>query len=234
MNVNRSAPGTPALASVAALIGDRARSEMLLALMDGRALTATELARVARVTKPTASSHLAKLHAARLLAVERAGRHRYFRLRGHQVAAALESLQALAPSGAVAAVRPGTGDVALKTARACYDHLAGEFGVLVYDSMERRGLLSAGSGKRLGLTDEGARFAEGLGVDVQALRAGRRPLCLACLDWSERRHHLDGALGAALLERIIALGWARRARSSRALVFSANGERALRSRFPLH
>ncbi len=225
---------TPGLAEVAALIGDRARAEMLLGLMDGRALTATELARLARVAKPTASSHLARLLGARLVAVERQGRHRYYRLRSHQVAAALESLQALAPS-AGAAVRPGPADLALRTARACYDHLAGEFGVLLYDSMLRRGLLAeeAPGGQRLGLTAEGARFAAGLGVDLETLRQGRRPLCLPCLDWSERRHHLAGALGAALLGRFLSLGWARRARGSRALVFSAIGERAFRARFPL-
>lgn len=220
------------LASVAALIGERARAEMLLGLMDGRALTATELARLARVTKPTASSHLAKLFAARLVAVERQGRHRYYRLTGHQVAEALESLQALAPAGAVAAVRPGPADLGLRTARACYDHLAGEYGVLVYDSLVRRELL-ASRGKRLDLTPRGEGFIAELGIDLAAMHRGRRPLCLPCLDWSERRHHLAGALGAALLERVLALGWARRVRGSRVLAFSALGERALRSRFPL-
>ena len=227
------------LASVAALIGDRARAEMLLGLMDGRSLTATELARLARVGKPTASSHLAKLFAARLVAVERQGRHRYYRLRSHHVAEALESLQALAPAGG-GAVRPGPADLALRTARTCYDHLAGEYGVLVYDSMVRRELLAGSaemgerkeSGSRLDLTPRGERFLGALGIDLRDLRGGRRPLCLACLDWSERRHHLAGALGAALLERILALGWARRVRGTRALAFSALGQRALRSHFP--
>ncbi len=223
---------TAGLASVGALIGDRARAVMLLGLMDGRALTATELARLARVTKPTASSHLAKLFAARLVAVEVQGRHRYYRLKSHQVAEALESLQALAPSGAGAAVRPGPADVAMRTARACYDHLAGEYGVLVYDSMLGRALLEE-SGKRLNLTPAGERFVAALGVDLSALRLGRRPLCLPCLDWSERRHHRAGALGAALLDRFLTMGWARRVRGSRALAFSALGQRALRARFSL-
>jgi len=224
--------GTPGLASVAALIGDRARSAMLVALLDGRALTAGELARAAAVAKPTASSHLAKLHAARLVAVEQAGRHRYFRLAGHRVAAALESLLALAPAHGAPALRPGPSDLALRTARTCYDHLAGEYGVLVYDSMVRRSLL-AGSGKRVDLTAGGAAFVARLGVDLGALGRGRRPLCLPCLDWSERRFHLAGALGAALLDRVLALGWARRVKGSRALAFSALGQRALRARFPV-
>jgi hypothetical protein len=119
----------------------------------------------------------------------------------------------------------------MQTARSCYDHLAGEYGVLVYDSMVRRALIS-GSGKRLDLTPRGADFVAGLGMDLDALRHGRRPLCLPCLDWSERRHHLAGALGAALLGRFLALGWARRVRGSRVLVFSALSQRALRRHFP--
>ncbi len=224
---------TAGLASVGALIGDRARAVMLLGLMDGRALTATELARLARVTKPTASSHLAKLFAARLVAVEVQGRHRYYRLKSHQVAEALESLQALAPSGgAAAAVRPGPADLAMRTARACYDHLAGEYGVLVYDSMVGRALIED-RGKQLDLTPAGEKFVAALGVDLSVLRRGRRPLCLPCLDWSERRHHLAGAVGAALLDRFLTMGWARRVRGSRALAFSALGQRALRARFPV-
>ncbi len=223
---------TAGLASVGALIGDRARAVMLLGLMDGRALTATELARLARVTKPTASSHLAKLFAARLVAVEVQGRHRYYRLTSHRVAEALESLQALVPAGAGAAVRPGPADLAMRTARACYDHLAGEYGVLVYDSMLGRALIEE-SGKRLDLTPAGEKFVAAIGVDLDALRGGRRPLCLSCLDWSERRHHLAGAVGAALLDRFLTMGWARRIRGSRALAFSALGQRALRARFSL-
>ncbi len=232
MDDTRGPAGRGGVASVAALIGDGARARMLLGLMDGRALTATELARLAGVTKPTASSHLAKLLGARLVAVERQGRHRYFRLRSHQVAEALEKLQALAPSGGAAAVQPGPADLAMRTARACYDHLAGEYGVLVFESLLRRQLLVQ-RGKGLDVSPRGERFAADLGIDVPALRRSRRPLCLACLDWSERRHHLAGALGAALLGRILALGWARRSRGSRAIVFSALGERALRARFPV-
>ncbi len=234
----------PELAGVAGLIGDRARAAILLALMGGQALTAGELARAARVTKQTASAHLAKLLAARLLADERAGRHRYFRLADHQVAAAVESLTRLAHRGTRAAapafgrlaaggpsVTAGPADAALRKARTCYDHLAGELGVLVFDSMAQRELVRV-AGRDVQLTAQGEQFCRQLGIDVGGLRRARRPMCLACLDWTHRRHHLAGALGAAVLDRTLALGWARRTKGSRALFVPVTGERALRARFP--
>jgi len=222
----------PDIAGIAALIGDRARAAMLISLLGGRALTATELSRAASVTKQTASSHLSRLVEARLLTVESQGRHRYFRLAGSEVGDLLERLMGLA--GRVGAVRVETGpaDPLIRKARVCYDHLAGELGVLAFDSLKRRGLLRV-RGPELEITSSGERFFEEWSVDVGALRAGRRPLCRACLDWSVRRHHLAGALGAAVLGRCLSLGWASRARNSRALIFSATGERAFRSRFPL-
>ena len=219
---------TPDIASIAGLIGDRARAAILMGLMAGRALTATELARAARVSKQTASSHLSKLVNARLAVVESVGRHRYFRLADHHVGAVIESLMGLAARVGAVRVDPGPADPALRKARVCYDHLAGELGVLVFDGLERRGFLAAGDGQ-LTLTAPGERFCQGLGMDVAALARGRRPLCLACLDWSVRRHHLAGALGAAFLSRCFALGWARRPRASRAVSFSATGERSLRA-----
>jgi DNA-binding transcriptional ArsR family regulator len=223
----------PDIAAAAALMGDRARSAMLLALMPGQALTATELARSAAVTKQTASAHLAKLLAAGLVGVEQTGRHRYFRLAGPDVGAAVESLVRLAErtgAGRASRVRTGPADPGLRKARVCYDHLAGELGVLVFEHLVQRGVLTlARSG--LALTERGERFCADFGIDAAQLALGRRPVCLLCLDWSERRHHLAGALGAALLERMLDLKWARRDRKSRALVFSALGERALRARF---
>jgi len=223
---------TPDIAPIAGLIGDRARAEMLLCLMAGRALTATELARAAGVSKPTASSHLAKLRGARLVAMERAGRHRYFRLADDRVAATIESLMGLAHRAGASRIEAGPPDWALRKARSCYDHLGGELGVLVFESLTQRELLRADGG-RVQLTARGERFVEELGLDVGRLRGRRRPLCLACLDWSVRRHHLAGALGAALLGQFLEVGWARRARGTRVIVFSATGERALRARFPL-
>lgn len=220
----------PDIAGIAALIGDRARASILTSLMDGRALTATELARVANVTKQTASTHLSRLLAARLVAVEVQGRHHYFRLADHDVGTVLETLMGVAARLGAVQVTTGPAEPAMKRARVCYDHLAGELGVMVFDSMIQRKLLRRDGGK-LQLTDPGVKHFEAMGIDLGSLPNRRRPLCLACLDWSLRRHHLAGALGAALLNRCFELKWARRARDSRVVHFSALGEKALRERF---
>jgi DNA-binding transcriptional ArsR family regulator len=221
---------SPDIASIAALIGDRARSTILMGLMTGRALTATELGRAAGVSKPTTSSHLSKLVSAGLVAVEDVGRHRYFRLANHEVGTVIENLLGLAHRLGSVHVDSGPADPAMRKARVCYDHLAGELGVLVHDSLRQLGCVR-GDGKELSLTDKGARFAEDFGVDLARMESRRRPLCLACLDWSVRRPHLAGALGAALLDRFFALRWAARQKGTRAVMFSAVGERALRARF---
>lgn len=221
---------TPDIARIAALIGDRARAAMLASLLEGRAYTAGELARAAGVTKPTASAHLNRLTEGGLVAVEHQGRHRYFRLAESDVGAVLEGLMGLADRLGARRIETGPAQPDLRRARVCYDHLAGELGVLVFDGLIRRRLLRR-EDDALRLTDRGEVVFRGIGVDPAGLDHGRRPLCLACLDWSARRHHLAGALGAALLDRCLALGWARRRRGSRALTFSAVGERALRSRF---
>jgi DNA-binding transcriptional ArsR family regulator len=220
----------PNIVGIAALIGDRARAEILTALTAGQALTATELAGVAGVTKQTVSAHLAKLLDARLVAVESQGRHRYFRLDNQDVAQLLESLMGVAYRTGAVRLRASPREPALRKARVCYDHLAGELGVLVFDGLEQRRFLRTG-GEGLQLTSNGQRFFAGLGIDVEALVSRRRPLCRACLDWSVRRHHLAGALGAALLDRCFELGWARRAKDSRVVSFSRSGEQALRERF---
>jgi DNA-binding transcriptional ArsR family regulator len=222
----------PSIARVAALIGEHARAEILTALMAGQALTATELAQVAGVTKQTVSAHLAKLLEARLLAVEVQGRHRYFRLAERDVADLLESLMGVAYRTGAVRLRSSPREPALRKARVCYDHLAGELGVQLYEGLEKRRCLRNGShGPEL--TGSGRKLCADLGIDLEALARQRRPLCRACLDWSVRRHHLAGSLGAALLERCLALGWARRAQDSRVVNFSARGESALRARFGL-
>jgi DNA-binding transcriptional ArsR family regulator len=222
----------PNIVGIAALIGDHARAEVLTALMGGQALTATELAQVAGVTKQTMSSHLAKLVDAGLIAAQSQGRHRYFRLADRDVATLLESLMGVAYRTGALRVRTSPREPALRKARVCYDHLAGDLGVLVYDSLEQRRLLRA-DGDGVALTARGARFCSEIGVDVAALAQQRRPLCRACLDWSVRRPHLGGALGAALLLHFCALGWARRATDSRIVHFAAPGESALRQHFSL-
>jgi len=220
----------PNIVGIASLIGDHARSEVLTALMTGQALTATELAQVAGVTKQTISGHLAKLLDARLVGVEKQGRHRYYRLADPDVAHLLESLMGVAYRVGAVRVRFGPREPALRKARVCYDHLAGELGVLVFDSLKRRGLLRSGQ-HALELTASGTRFCRDIGINLEDLKSERRPLCRACLDWSVRTHHLAGALGAALLTRCFELGWARRGKGSRVVNFSVLGEKALRERF---
>jgi DNA-binding transcriptional ArsR family regulator len=215
------------LATIAALIGDPSRAAVLTALMADRALSATELAGVAAVAKPTISSHLEKLLEARLVTVERQGRHKYFRLAGPEVGAALESLLGLAFRRGGSPLLGVPTDPALRRARQCYDHLAGHLGVRILDHLLASGALAQEAGHELSLTARGGRLFGELGVDLDELRRRRRPLCRSCLDWTERRHHLAGALGAALLAVILARRWARRDRASRALHFSTLGEAAL-------
>jgi DNA-binding transcriptional ArsR family regulator len=219
--------GAPDIVRIAALIGDHARAQALTALMAGRALTATELANVAGVTKQTISAHLSKLRAARLIAVEAQGRHRYFRLANAEVAHLLENLMGFAFRSRDVAVRSGPQDSAMRKARLCYDHLAGELGVFVYEGLVRRDALTLVDGE-LQLSSLGRSLFGDFGVDLDRLAQHRRVFCRACLDWSERRHHLAGALGAAVLERIVALRWAKLTPSSRVVRFSAEGERALK------
>lgn len=217
----------PDIVKIAALIGDHARAEVLTALMGGRALTATELAQTANVTKQTISSHLAKLVDAGLLAVEAQGRHRYFRLADDDVAHLLESLMGVASRAGSLRLRSSPREPAMRRARVCYDHLAGELGVFVFDSLRQHRALELGA-DGLELTAAGSALFGRLGIDADAVRAQRRVFCRTCLDWSERRHHLAGALGAALLARMVALGWAARDKSSRVVRFSAQGEASLR------
>ncbi len=218
---------------VAALVGDPARSNMLTALMTGRALTATELAHQAGITPQTASSHLAKLEAGGLIEQEKQGRHRYYRLADADVAGVLEGLAGLAARTGHMRVRTGPKDPALRRARVCYDHLAGDLGVQMLDSMKRQKLVRQHKDD-IKLTAEGARFlANTLQISTETLAHPRRPLCKACLDWSERRHHLAGTLGAAMMTRFTELKWAARdsAPGSRVVNFSRNGEKRFAALF---
>jgi DNA-binding transcriptional ArsR family regulator len=222
------------LAEVAALAGDPARAAMLHALMDGRALTATELARVAGVTPQTASGHLGRLTSFGLLAVERQGRHRYHRLAGPSVARMLEGIvQVAAELGPPRrSLTVGPRDAALRRARTCYDHLAGRLGVALADALAREGHVELAGDAGL-LTESGRVLLEGLGLDMAPLLARRsgRVLCRPCLDWSERRPHLAGALGAALCAHSMARGWTRRQEGTRAVAITHPGERIFRERF---
>jgi DNA-binding transcriptional ArsR family regulator len=228
---------TSALAETAALVGDPARAGMLLALMDGRALTAGELARAAGVTPQTASGHLARMAAAGLLAMQRQGRHHYHRLASPAVAHMLESIMEVSASqraGARRAVVTGPRDRAMRAARTCWDHLAGQLGVELADSLVAHGHLDL-SPEGGAMTEAGARFFRDFGLDLATLprSGGGRAFCRPCLDWSERRLHLGGVLGRALAERCFALQWLRRVDGSRAVSVTPAGQRGLRATFDI-
>ena len=218
----------PDIARVASLIGDPARANILSALMDGRALTVTELAASAGVTVSTTSLHLRKLEEGGLVEPAKQGRHRYFALAGPQVAEVLEALMGLAQHTGAVRVRTGPRDEELRHARLCYDHLAGEKGVAVLDSLKRRKLLA---GDNLDITENGRVFFLEFGIDLAALENGRRKMCRSCLDWSMRRDHLAGALGSALWNRMQELGWVHRADGSRVVTFTQDGARAFERTF---
>ncbi|MEC9347131.1 MAG: metalloregulator ArsR/SmtB family transcription factor [Pseudomonadota bacterium] len=222
----------PDIAVIGALIGDPARANMLVALMTGKALTATELAQEAGITPQTASAHLARLEAGGLVRHRKQGRHRYHTLTGDDVGQVLESLMGLAAKRGHLRVRTGPRDPELRKARVCYNHLAGELGVRMFESLQARGCLS-GDEDDLALTDAGRVAVTGFGIDLGPLDSSRRPLCRSCLDWSARRSHLAGALGTALLDRVLDLGWARRAEGSRIVAFTDPGETAFRQAFPV-
>ncbi len=217
----------PDISRVAALIGDPGRANMLTALMDGRALTASELAFQAGISKQTASAHLSKLLDGGLLAREIQGRHHYYRLQGPEVAGAIEALMGVAQKHSGRRVRTGPRDPALRKSRVCYDHLAGEMGVYLHDTMMERGWLAT-DGDALNVTASGRAAFVRFGIDVQNLSAQRRTMTRSCLDWSMRRHHLGGSLGQALLAGIRAKGWAERIEGTRIMQFSQAGERNLK------
>jgi len=214
------------LAETAALVGEPARTAMLVALLDGRALTAGELAGAAGVTPQTASGHLAKMLEAELLALERQGRHRYYRLASPAVAGMLESMMLV---GSPPPVRTGPRDAAMRHARVCYDHLAGEVAVAIADAMRARGQIDL-TADGAALTDAGHALLEEMGVALPSRSRGAT-FCRPCLDWSERRHHIAGAVGAALYRSLFAFGWIKRVDGSRMVTFTPPGRTALRRHF---
>lgn len=221
----------PDIAALAALIGDPARANMLTALMAGRALTARELASEAGVTPQTASAHLKRLVDGALIRPRKQGRHKYFELASDEAAAALEALMGLAARAGRLRTRPGPKDADLRRARVCYDHLAGEMGAQMYDALLAKGWIDLTDAEPT-LTPAGDDGLEALGVDVATLRRGRARLCRTCLDWSERRSHLAGSVGRALLAAFEAKGWAARADGSRAVRFTPRGAAAFADAFP--
>ena len=208
-------------------MGDPARSNMLMSLMDGRALTASELASLSGITKQTASSHLGKLLSGNLVKKEIQGRHHYYRLSDPDVANAIEALLSVAERGPGKRARTGPKDPALRKARICYDHLAGERGVWMYDRMREQDWILI-EGELVTVSPVGWRALEEIGLQQVDLPKSRRPECKTCLDWSMRRHHLAGQVGALVLARLFELGWAKRAPQSRVIEFTVSGEKAFK------
>lgn len=213
----------------AALLSDPARSAMLLSLMDGRSLPAGQLAVIARIAPQTASSHLAKLMSGRLLALERQGRHRYYRLANIRVAHAIESILAIAPRPDLVSLpkpRRGAAD-GLDFARTCYSHLAGRLAVEIADALKRRRFIVTDGPKHYKLTKSGLDWIENIGISISSSRAARARFAYPCLDWTERRHHIAGDLGAALLKRFTELRWITPRRDSRAVRVTVTGQEQL-------
>lgn len=229
MNTNR-------IAEIGLLVGEPARAAMLLALMDGRALTAGELAHAAGVTPQSASAHLARLTQAGMLAMERQGRHRYHRLASPEVARLLETVMQVASLAPQPVRAPVTGprDAAMRRARTCYDHMAGELGVALADALQARGHVELDDGAGL-VTPAGLDFLHGLGLSADSLsgHSGARALCRPCLDWSERRPHIAGRLGAALCSHFLDSHLVRRIGGSRALEITPTGQAYLREHFDI-
>lgn len=227
----------PDISSTAALIGDPARANILTALISGCALTATELATEAGVTKQTTSSHLAKLVEGGFLSMEKQGRHKYYRLANHEIAELLESLANVAADIAPQRVRTGPKEPALRKARRCYDHLAGDLAVKMFDDFIIQGLIVNDRNDNNGipvLTAKGADVFTRFGIDIKNLQNKKRPVCRSCLDWSVRRHHLAGGLGAALLNEFESRGWAKRSVKNRIIEFNQAGEQSLKDTFGIN
>jgi DNA-binding transcriptional ArsR family regulator len=223
-----------AFAETAALLGDPARANMLMALMDGRALTASELARAAGVTPQTASGHLGRLVTAGLLAVHRQGRHHYHRLASPAVAQMVEGIMEVSIANGEAcgrgrSVLTGPRDAVMRKARTCYDHLAGQLGVALADALSEGGHVELSS-EGGAVTETGKRFLGEFGVDLGAGRGGA-VFCRPCLDWSERRLHIGGTVGKALADRCFGLHWIERRANSRAVTVTRAGERGFREAF---
>jgi DNA-binding transcriptional ArsR family regulator len=218
----------PNVAVVASLIADPARASMLTALLDGRALPAGELAYAGGVTAQTASSHLAKLLAGGLVAVETEGRHRYYRLAGPQIAQAIEHLATIRPAGPVRRKALSAEGQELRFARCCYDHLAGQIGVAIARGLQERSYIIPAPEKRFDVTPAGVAWFGSIGLDVACVNPTRRGLARQCLDWTERTHHLAGPLAVQLMSVLCMSGWLRRQKDSRAVQITPKGRLELR------
>ncbi|MBG9452919.1 ArsR family transcriptional regulator [Lysinibacillus sphaericus] len=220
----------PNMAEIGSLLGETSRATMLASMMDGRFHTASELAYMAAIKPQTASFHLAKLVEGKLVRVEKQGRHRYFQLAGEEIAQLLESFLAISPPPEVRSLKQSSQMKLLQDARTCYDHLAGKLGVQLTESLLNTGFLKLEE-KQFLITDEGTQFFTDFGLDLDDLKRKRRSFSHACLDWSERRYHLAGALGKGMLTRFLSLGWVTRVPSIRAIKVTEKGRAGFKEVF---
>jgi DNA-binding transcriptional ArsR family regulator len=225
---------THPISSIGELIGDPSRAAMLIALLGAKDLSAGDLARVAGASPQSASAHLSKLVDGGLLTARSEGRNRYYRISKPEVVHALEALGAIATAPSLAHVMRSPADLDLCRARSCYDHLAGQLGVAITEKLETLKVIQAGSGRDYAIGSRGTKWFANLEIDAGALQNARRKFARRCLDWTERKPHLAGALGAALFDRMIASGWLARRRDTRALRVTERGARELRVRFGLN
>jgi DNA-binding transcriptional ArsR family regulator len=229
----RSMIAGPDLAAAAGLIGEPARAAMMSALLSGEAYPAVTLAAHAGVSPQTASVHLAKLSDAGLIKVARNGRYRFYRLGGPKIADALEALAAISPEHAIMSLHQSDSAAALKLARMCYDHLAGWVGVGITEALAGQAYIVP-RGRDFRITKSGSLWLIDFGIDPESLSESRRKLATQCLDWSERRPHIGGALGAAIADHMMKLGWFARTRSNRSLKITEDGQRSLLRHFGIH
>ncbi|MFY4777342.1 ArsR/SmtB family transcription factor [Metabacillus sp. RGM 3146] len=222
----------PNTSMIAALVSEESRSRMLTAMLDGRFHTAGELAMAAGIKPQTASFHLAKMAEAHTVIVEKQGRHRYYGLRNQEVAEIMELLLTAAPPAKIQSFKQVTEDKAMRYARTCYDHLAGNLGVAVTEFLLNGGYVKE-KGKEFSVTEKGEAFFEAFEIDLVSAKKKRRSFCTRCLDWSERRHHLAGALGNALLERFFELHWLERMPNTRSVKVTPLGKKGLREVFSI-
>ncbi|MBD8026219.1 helix-turn-helix transcriptional regulator [Ureibacillus sp. Re31] len=223
MNANAN----PNVAIIASLVSEPSRAAILTVLLDGRFHTAGELAYAAGIKPQTASFHLAKMVDANVVHVDKQGRHRYYGIRDQEVAHTMEILLTITPPLKVKSFKQSTEDKALRYARTCYDHIAGNVGVQLADSLKNSGILS----EEFIVTEKGIQFFQSFQVDLHQIKKKRRSFCHKCLDWSERRHHIGGALGNALLERFLELNWVERIPKTRAIKITPKGRQGFKETF---
>lgn len=225
MKMNANANSNVAI--IASLVSEPSRAAILTVLLDGRFHTAGELAYAAGIKPQTASFHLAKMVDANVVHVDKQGRHRYYGIRDQEVAHTMETLLTIAPPLKVKSFKQSTEDKALRYARTCYDHIAGNVGVQLADSLKNLGILS----EEFIVTEKGIQFFQSFHVDLHQIKKKRRSFCHKCLDWSERRHHIGGALGNALLERLLELNWVERMPKTRAIKITPKGKQGFKETF---